>query len=142
MRIRQESGWPERRGGGSGADRRDGAGVRRKDEDGPSTDVVPAPQLLDERTWAHLVVIVGAQLGQLYSLAPMTSGSSSAGSIRMDIDIGLLDGAVSRHHARVIRKGDQVRIQDLGGRNGHLCGGVRVVELANGDKIQLGGTTI
>lgn len=58
-----------------------------------------------------------------------------------DCDLRLFDPALSRHHCRLILRGDRVAIEDLGSRNGTLVNGQKVKEsrvLAEGDALGLG----
>jgi pSer/pThr/pTyr-binding forkhead associated (FHA) protein len=55
-------------------------------------------------------------------------------------DLCLVDGGVSKRHARLIRRGDSVEIQDAGSRNGTLVNG-EVIDcrtIGPGDVIQIG----
>lgn len=58
-----------------------------------------------------------------------------------DCDIMLYDLRVSRRHARIVRDGDALTIEDLGSSNGTWRNGERVerAPLAEGDTIALGG---
>lgn len=55
-----------------------------------------------------------------------------------------LDGVVGRHHARIVRSGEDPRgfvLSDLSSRNGTFLNGDRVwqaVPLTSGDRLQLG----
>ena len=60
-------------------------------------------------------------------------------------DIVLCDGAVSRHHARLIAHDGEVRIADRNSRNGTHVNGARIDGpqlLANGDEIAIGGSIL
>lgn len=59
---------------------------------------------------------------------------------REDCDLRLPLGDVSRKHCRIIRDGDDVRIEDLGSSNGTYHNGVRVQEafMQPGDTVQIG----
>jgi two-component system, cell cycle response regulator len=62
-----------------------------------------------------------------------------------DADLRLVDDGISRRHAVVTMDGDQVSVKDLGSVNGTFCNGSRLarpVELQDGDKISMGGTTV
>ena len=58
--------------------------------------------------------------------------------------VRLLDDGISREHAAVERDGGKMVLRDLGSTNGTFCNGVRVErrELADGDKISVGASTI
>ncbi|MCA9606093.1 MAG: FHA domain-containing protein [Myxococcales bacterium] len=62
----------------------------------------------------------------------------------IDNDVILADVAVSRRHLKIVREGDQLTMRDLGSGNGTLVNGSRVsnVVLADGDRIELGETTL
>ena len=61
-----------------------------------------------------------------------------------DCDVVLLDDSVSRHHAEVRRRENDIVVVDLGSTNGTKVNGVRVQErpLADGDQIMVGSTNI
>jgi diguanylate cyclase (GGDEF)-like protein len=87
--------------------------------------------------WA-LVAYAGAALGRIF---PLRSGASLIGRAP-DVQVALLDGEVSRHHARIALTGGQVWLEDLGSTNGTLVNGERtdgVVILRAGDRLTIGG---
>src|SRR5512133_2961053 len=87
--------------------------------------------------WA-LVAYAGAALGRIF---PLRSGASLIGRAP-DVQVALLDGEVSRHHARIALTGGQVWLEDLGSTNGTLVNGERadgVVMLRAGDRLTFGG---
>ncbi len=59
---------------------------------------------------------------------------------REDCDLRIPLGDVSRKHARLVRDGDTIKLEDLGSSNGTFLNGQRVQEslLAAGDTIQVG----
>src|SRR5688572_19004041 len=60
-------------------------------------------------------------------------------------EVALHDDGVSRAHARIVSDGEQVYVEDLCSRNGTYVNGDRVsgrAKIADGDKIQVGRTTI
>jgi two-component system cell cycle response regulator len=60
-------------------------------------------------------------------------------------EVRLFDEGVSREHARIRTDGIRLYVEDLGSRNGTFCNGKKVdapVPLGDGDKIQVGRTTI
>ncbi len=59
-------------------------------------------------------------------------------------DIVVEDGEISRHHARVTKAGEMVRIQDLDSRNGLWAGGRRVdsLEIGPGQEFTIGRTVV
>ncbi len=91
---------------------------------------------------AYLIVISGPQVGKMFKLSKLkftTIGRS------VDCDIHLDDEGISRQHARVEQdeSGNAV-VLDLGSTNGTYFNGTRIdrYQLRNGDKIQIGSTTI
>src|SRR5947209_508788 len=59
---------------------------------------------------------------------------------REDCDLRIPLGEVSRKHARLVRDGDSLRLEDLGSSNGTYLNGQRVQEaiLTAGDSVQIG----
>src|SRR4051794_40001010 len=59
---------------------------------------------------------------------------------RQDCDLMIPLGEVSRKHCRIVRDGDELRLEDLGSSNGTFHNGKRVQEgmLQAGDTIQVG----
>jgi diguanylate cyclase (GGDEF)-like protein len=103
-----------------------------------ATSIAPAAPVSGKR--AQLVVLAGANVGEMYSLF----GTLSIGRGR-DADIRIQGDGISRQHARIHVSPVGVVLEDLGSTNGSFVNGERVVEqcpLNDGDKIQLGGTTI
>lgn len=95
----------------------------------------------NERTQAYLIVISGPHVGRMYKVdqQELTMGRSP------QVDIQLNDVGVSRRHARIVRRADNVFVQDMKSANGTYINGVQVTDdfqLEDGDKITLGGTTI
>jgi diguanylate cyclase (GGDEF)-like protein len=93
-----------------------------------------------KRDRAYLVVLAGASVGEMYKIETETTiiGRGQRAHIR------LLDDGISREHAQLVVQGDKVVLQDLGSTNGTYCNGLKVdhKELADGDKILVGSTTI
>lgn len=64
---------------------------------------------------------------------------------RVEADISLDDGEVSRRHALVRRAGGGIEILDLGSQNGTWVNGERISSatlLGHGDEVRLGQTTL
>jgi pSer/pThr/pTyr-binding forkhead associated (FHA) protein len=62
-----------------------------------------------------------------------------------DTSIWIDAPGVSRHHARILIKGDEATIEDLGSKNGTYVAGVRVTapqRLDDGDQIRLGSVVV
>lgn len=90
---------------------------------------------------ACFVVLSGSEAGRMYTLADdlCVIGRTQEAAIR------IVGDGVSRRHAQITRlPTGQVILVDLGSRNGTYCNGDRIHEriLQDGDKIQVGGTTI
>ena len=106
-----------------------------------TTRTSPAPQEPSgERGDAYVLVLAGSNLGGMFKLDKdrLIVGRGDKADIR------LIDDGLSREHARLIKNGREVVIEDLGSTNGTYCNGERVERrtLAEGDKILLGSTTI
>jgi len=103
-------------------------------------DVVRELMGRGQRDKAYLIVLQGSNVGEMHRLEAGESvlGRGTAATIRLG------DDGVSRRHARVIVENGAIRIEDLGSSNGTLVNGqlVQTVALRDGDKIQLGSTTI
>jgi diguanylate cyclase (GGDEF)-like protein len=89
---------------------------------------------------AYLVVMAGSNVGEMYKLekAQLVIGRGDKADLR------LVDDGISRDHARIVKDGDRMVLEDLGSTNGTYCNGERVSRqpLSEGDKILLGTTTI
>ncbi len=102
--------------------------VRAKTE--AETSALPAE-------WA-LVAYAGAALGRIFPLPP---GESLIGRAPQ-AQLALLDGEVSRLHARLALVEGRVELEDLGSTNGTLVNGERVrgiTTLQAGDRLSIGG---
>jgi two-component system, cell cycle response regulator len=99
-----------------------------------------APATGGRRDRAYLVVLAGASVGEMYKVESDKTiiGRGQKAHVR------LLDDGISREHAQVVIEGNKVYLQDLGSTNGTFCNGIKVdrKELADGDKILVGSTTI
>lgn len=102
-------------------------------------DFVPAVDV-QERDRAFLIVLTGTSVGEMYKVsdAGVTIGRGR------NADIQLLDDGISRLHCELRVEDGNVVVRDLASRNGTFCNGERVRNrpLADGDKIQVGRTTI
>ena len=93
------------------------------------------------RDRAYLIVLAGVAVGEMYKLpqGEATIGRGQTCAVRLP------DDGVSRAHARLVGDGKKIVLEDLDSRNGTYHNGKRVtgrVTLADGDKIQIGRTTI
>lgn len=89
---------------------------------------------------AYLIVLQGSNVGAMIKVdgPELTLGRSSQATVRIE------DDGVSRRHARIVRLGDQVMIEDLNSANGTIVNGEKSNRqvLKDGDKIRIGSTTI
>jgi diguanylate cyclase (GGDEF)-like protein len=116
------------------------------DDDGEKTnvsqmgDVVKDLLSRSKRDRAYLIVLTGANVGEMHHLdaGETVIGRGTAANIRLG------DDGISRRHARIVVEAKLVRIEDLGSANGTLVNGnlVQQAPLKDGDKIQLGSSTI
>jgi hypothetical protein len=90
----------------------------RGPEEEPSDATLPG----GERQPVRLRMQLGQSIGQLYTMVGNTLTMGRA----PDNDVVLDDPQVSRHHARLMRRGDQIMVEDLGSTNGTLVNGRRI----------------
>ena len=88
---------------------------------------------------ACVIVIAGPNIGEMHPLQ-----ADSIVGRQADAWLCLTDSEVSRHHAKFEQRGDAVFVQDLGSTNGTFVNDQQVTEqqLSDGDKIQIGATTV
>ncbi len=93
-----------------------------------------------ERDRPYLIVLAGSNVGEMYRIEDAETIIGRA----EDVTIKLGDDGISRKHVRVTARGQDAQLEDLGSVNGTLVNGQRVtkVSLKDGDKIQIGSTTI
>jgi diguanylate cyclase (GGDEF)-like protein len=100
----------------------------------------PAAPEGGKRDRAYLVVLAGSSVGEMFKIEAEETiiGRGQKAQIR------LLDDGISREHALLQQENDRVVLKDLGSTNGTYCNGLKVdkKELADGDKILVGSTTI
>jgi len=103
-------------------------------------DVVRDLMSRSQRDRAYLIVLQGSNVGEMYRLegGEAVLGRGTAATIRLG------DDGISRRHAKIVVAGNVVKIEDLGSANGTLVNGALIQQsaLKDGDKIQLGSTTI
>lgn len=102
-------------------------------------DIEVAPKT-GRRDRAHLIVLAGESLGQMFRVDPTGCLIGRAA----DATIRLQDDGVSRHHARIAEHRGELCIEDLSSANGTFLNGdrIRSTVLHDGDKVQVGSTTI
>src|SRR5580700_9786285 len=114
----------------------------RRDDEGDETVVgkIAKLPLSTRRDRAHLIVLAGESLGQMFRVdgSEMVIGRAADAAIRLE------DDGVSRRHARIVQAGGELCIEDLRSANGTLVNGhpIQSAVLRDGDKIQMGSTTI
>jgi diguanylate cyclase (GGDEF)-like protein len=93
-----------------------------------------------KRDRAYLVVLAGASVGEMYKV----EGNKTIIGRGQKAQIRLFDDGISREHAQILVEGNHIFLQDLGSTNGTFCNGLKVdrKQLADGDKILVGSTTI
>src|SRR5512136_1964238 len=81
----------------------------------PSAEAAGTQQRSEKARSAHLIVLSGANVGQVFKIAKreMVIGRDD------DVDIQILDAGISRRHARVSTDGEgNFFLEDAGSRNG------------------------
>jgi two-component system cell cycle response regulator len=95
----------------------------------------------DKRNRAYLIVLAGVSAGEMFKI----QGEKTVIGRGPKVTLRLNDEGVSREHCQISFEDNHVVVlQDLGSTNGTFCNGVRIDrrELADGDKIMVGSTTI
>jgi pSer/pThr/pTyr-binding forkhead associated (FHA) protein len=90
---------------------------------------------------AHFIIKAGHDEG---SLIPIVGDETSIGR-SLSSQIVLSDGAASRSHALVLKRGDNYFLRDLGSTHGTCVNGVRLTEehvLRNQDLVKIGATAL
>jgi two-component system cell cycle response regulator len=89
---------------------------------------------------AYLVVMAGSNVGEMYKVEKDQTVIGRGDKA----DLRLIDDGISRDHARIVKEGNQMFLEDMGSTNGTYCNGAPVTRqaLCEGDKILLGSTTI
>lgn len=87
-----------------------------------------------------LMVIGGKAFGQSFTLDTESTDIGRSPNSRIQLD----DDGISRHHAKVVRSGDEWVMVDMNSTNGTYHDGelIQVRTLTDGDKVQLGMGTI
>ena len=94
-----------------------------------------------QRDRAYLIVLAGNNVGEMYKVA----GEQMVIGRGQNAEIQIIDEGISRRHARVFVNGQSVLIEDCGSTNGTFLNGQKLggrEVLKDGDKIQVGSTTI
>ncbi|RYZ04278.1 MAG: GGDEF domain-containing protein [Myxococcales bacterium] len=111
----------------------------RDEEDQRVSTFVTRSQTRRQR--ALLFALTGRQQGSVFPLHALTLdlGRDPARAVNLD------DEAVSREHARLVRRADGMYLEDAGSTNGTFLNGERVahsLRLEDGDHIRFGNTTL
>jgi two-component system cell cycle response regulator len=100
------------------------------------THVKPAPKLSSQAACLVLIYPTGAQMGKRFTLDgdALLIGRGSDCDIVVDLD------SVSRRHAKIERRGDNVLVADLNSTNGTYVNEIQVDErsLSDGDQVKIG----
>ncbi len=93
-----------------------------------------------KRNLAYLVVLAGVSAGEMFKL----QDDRTVVGRGTKVQIRLNDEGVSREHCAFEREGEKVIVADVGSTNGTYVNGIKVdrKELADGDKVMVGSTTI
>jgi two-component system cell cycle response regulator len=91
------------------------------------------------RDRAYVIVIAGPNVGEMFKVGGLTEIGRG-----QQVGIRIHDSEISRRHARLTVEKGSVVVEDLGSTNGTFVNGEAVdkVTLVDGDKIQVGTTTI
>jgi len=109
----------------------------------PISEAEQSPTSNTQSATGHVPVRLRVQLGDQIGRAYIMSGETMRIGRAPDNDLVLNDVQVSRYHARLIRRGDTLIIEDLGSTNGTLVSGRRITQpraLQPGDTIAIGRT--
>lgn len=102
-------------------------------------DQVPSSDEANDQR-AYIIILAGQNVGEMYKLSgdQITMGRGASADVR------LVDEGISRFHCRIRHDGSKLIVEDLNSRNGTFVNGDRVQAkaLADGDKIQIGRTTV
>jgi two-component system, cell cycle response regulator len=88
----------------------------------------------------YLIVLAGSAMGVMHLVDRDTTVIGRGEKA----DLRLIDDGISRAHTRIVRRGPDLFVEDLGSTNGTFCNGVRISsqKLAEGDKLMIGASTI
>jgi diguanylate cyclase (GGDEF)-like protein len=93
-----------------------------------------------KRDRPYLIVLAGSAMGVMHLIDRDTTVIGRGEKA----DLRLIDDGISRAHTRIVRRGPDLFVEDLGSTNGTFCNGVRVSsqKLDEGDKLMIGASTI
>jgi diguanylate cyclase (GGDEF)-like protein len=114
----------------------------RRTQPGESTNTASpvSPEVTGADKRPYLIIIAGTHVGELHKVEKKRSTIGRS----VCADIRIVDEGISREHVELLVDGEHVSIRDLGSTNGTFRNGERIEagEIADGDKISLGSTTI
>jgi two-component system, cell cycle response regulator len=93
------------------------------------------------RTKPVLTVITGGASGQQFKVSKGIAVIGRAPNVELRVE----DDGISRAHARIRAETNKAWVEDMGSRNGTFLNGTKIttpVELRDGDKIQVGRSTV
>ncbi len=114
---------------------------RMKSPDDTHTDsATPIFSQKTKRDRPYLIVLAGSAMGVMHLIdrdATVIGRGEKA-------DLRLIDDGISRAHTRIVRRGPDLFVEDLGSTNGTFCNGIRISsqKLDEGDKLMIGASTI
>jgi len=98
------------------------------------------PVKAPKRDRPYFIVLAGSSLGRMFRIEgdEVILGRATNATVRLE------DDGISRNHAKVVMRGNELWIEDMGSQNGTFINGEKVStqQLKDGDKIQVGATTI
>ena len=101
---------------------------------------------LKARAYAALEGVSGEAVFYIDKDIVLVGRASPADGIVPEVDLGSLPlaGSISCRHARLVRGGEEVLLEDLGSANGTFVNGERIAStrLIDGDQITVGRTAI
>jgi two-component system cell cycle response regulator len=105
---------------------------------GRVADLIPVKA--PKRDRPYFIILAGSNLGRMFRIEgdEVILGRATGATVRLE------DDGISRNHAKVVMRGDELWIEDLGSQNGTFINGIKITTqaLKDGDKIQVGATTI
>jgi two-component system cell cycle response regulator len=90
---------------------------------------------------AFLIMLRGPARGEMFEV----SGTQAVIGRDPQVEVPLADAGVSRRHARIMRQGGEILLEDLGSRNGTYCNGAPVSgsrPLDDGDILDFGADAV
>ena len=116
------------------------SGSAKPPEDTNTESAQPLFNQKTKRDRPYLIVLAGSAMGMMHLIDRDTTVIGRGEKA----DLRLIDDGISRAHTRVVRRGADLFLEDLGSTNGTFCNGTKVAsqKLAEGDKVMIGASTI